>query len=229
MKTTGLTYFSFLRNSKLTRRVILALCAVFIVFAMLQWRRSKTIGGNYAPAQSFNGRDYPLFMHPHYADNQPDLETLTFKKGFLLNFSEKGEIAFHVNKFREAKNADGVTLEIYADGALIASKLENPYAVQNDLYVEDNLFQSVEMEFDIPKGTRKLEIKATANGNTDYDHLFLDKVFVTKSNRGGKAVLLVIGLFFLYLLKMEWDLIPTAEPALSADSAIKEKEEEKKE
>jgi hypothetical protein len=196
---------NILKKSSLTalaRLLIMAACLVFVSVTLYQWYRSKAIGGFYKPAQRFNGRDYPLLLQPHWAEDQPDLETLTFKKDFLLRFLETGKIYFHVNKYREDVGgvADGVTLEIYADDRLIASKLENPYAFQSDLYADDNRYHTVEFEFEIPSATRELKIRVNANENTLKDHVWLEQVFVTKPNLSEKAILLLFGVLFLVLL-----------------------------
>ncbi|MDR2152350.1 MAG: hypothetical protein LBO72_05985 [Helicobacteraceae bacterium] len=187
------------------RRCIAIAIAPFVIAILADVYFSRTIGGGWKTADSFNGK-FPVFMHPHWKDTEPDIETLNYKESFFRSFSESGTIRFYVKKFKQAQNgrADGITLEIYADGKLIASKYENPYADASAPFADDNEFRAITFDFAIPNDTKEIVIKTTPNANTDVDHVMIDRVKITRTNYVGTLVFGVLTICFIWLLSLEF-------------------------
>jgi hypothetical protein len=107
----------------------------------------RTIG-NDRYYKRFNNNE--ITMQRYYKKNIY-LETLTVYKNLARRFKHNGSLSFILDKNESLKDIDGVILQVFADGKLIAEQAENPYLYQG-------ASKPVTVKFKIPSGTDELKI-----------------------------------------------------------------------
>jgi hypothetical protein len=180
-------------------RAFAALLAIVLIPIYLDSSRYASIGGGGKDDIPFDGY-YPIAM-PAYEDSKGSAE-LGLRQTLFRRFKKSGRVKFHIDKWKvAAKTGDGALIEVYADGKLVGSMLENPYADPTAQWIDDTMFRIRELDFAVPPGTHSLSLKVVQFANTYGDGVKIDVLDIFERRLSGYTLFLCGALALFLILR----------------------------
>ncbi|GHS84680.1 hypothetical protein FACS1894103_5520 [Campylobacterota bacterium] len=178
-------------SNKWLHFALLVICSMIVAYCTITALRSQYIS-------SAEGKTF--FVQSNAALQVTSDMQVVIEHNSIFTFRRDGKIDFHINKYQDAPaEADGVTIQIYADQTLISSAAINPYIDDSFPYIDHGAYKRSTIAFDIPKNTKRLVINILPNGNNTLDHIVIDKQKLIAVNIVG-AVIYLLSLIILITL-----------------------------
>jgi hypothetical protein len=179
------------------KKWIVAALAIFVVWNAIDLLRG-TMYVDWNGTKTYVANDKKIPMLHSYPKDFPN--KLVMAGNMFEKLGPDVKLAFYVEKLQiaEKNKADGVTLKIYADDKIIATKLENPYDKKNKLYFPK--YRSAQLDSEIPANTKTLTIEVAPNQNNGWDHVHITEFSVAAVPNTSGVIIFFIALATLIIV-----------------------------